>query len=84
MHKFKKDCLVYTFKRPNGQVKSISIFHRPSDLSVDKSFTVGQSNSSYCSDALDELFNKLKLKVEHYENIKEFLQGQRSKGNTNG
>lgn len=83
MHKFKADCLVYCYKRKNGDFKSASILHRPSNIRLDKTFPVVQGNKdSYDSNALEELFVQLKQKVEQNEKIRQFLQGQHNKGTT--
>lgn len=74
MFNFKKDCLLYNFKRANGEIKTTSILHRPSGIRVEKLYGVGQGVKDSYDSNTEELFDQLKMKVDNYEKIKEFLK----------
>ena len=80
MFEFKKDCLLYNYKRKSGEVKNTSILHRPSGLRVEKNYSVGQADPDSYNSITEELFALLKMKVDNHEKITEFLKRKQCKG----
>lgn len=66
--KFKQECCTHIYKLATGRVHSVSIFHKPTSLRVERRLGPGE-RAPICQ---EELFNKLREMVQDYELRKKY------------